>query len=294
MKGFAAKKELPNILFVGRAGTGKTACAYALRNELGCNDGSSFLELNASDDRGIDIVRNIIKQFARQKRYADVPFKLCLLDQADGLTKPAQNALLRVMEMYHTNVRFILTANVLGKLSQMMISRCIIFHLRGLHPAHMRTLLKRIATKELQGTNRFVSDFIIDAIVKVAHGDARLAINTLEGILNLENPTAEDVFQCVGRTDPTHVFALLHRAVKGKIDETFDTFNLLINRDGSSPTAILQQIFYSTLRGSVRGLTGQQRLVILKHLGSLPYVTDDIKLASFLARMLLDESLRGA
>ena len=289
LKQFVKKREMPNILLVGRAGTGKTACAYALRYELGCHDISSFRELNASDERGIKVVREIIKNFARQKAYVNVPFKICLLDQADGLTKQAQDALLRVMEQYHKSVRFILTVNVLGRLSQMMVSRCSIFHMRGLHPANMMKLLKKVSSAEKQ----WISDFVLKAIAEVAHGDARMALNTLEAMFGLEKPTAEDVYAVVGETDPTHVYQLIHRAVKGRVDDTLSAMRLLIRRDGASATALLQQMYYATLSGKIPGLTENQRLRILIHLGDLPYVTDDIKLTAILSKILSDEKLRS-
>ena len=111
-------------------------------------------------------------------------------------------------------------------------------------------------------------------------------------MMNLENPTPADVFSMIGRTDDANVYQLLHRAVKGKVDETFATLNLLTGRDGINPSEMLSQIFYSVLRNKVRGLTEIQRLRILIHLGSLPYTTDDLKLGGFLAKLLNDEKLR--
>jgi len=192
------------------------------------------------------------------------------------------------MERYYKNIRFILTANVLGKMSQMMVSRCSLFHLRALHPSQIEKLLGKICLKE----RKVVPMDVRKAIISVSNGDARLAINVLEAMMNLENPTPSDVFNVVGRTDPTNVYQLLHRAVQGRVEDTFDTFHLLIERDGTNPSAVLQQIFYSVLKNKVRGLTEKQRLRILIHLGDLPYTTDDLKLGGFLSKLLDDEQLR--
>ena len=284
MRSYVRTKQMPNILLVGKSGTGKTAMAYALRYELGC--GNDFLELNASDQRGIETVRTTIKNFARQQKFnPDAPFKLLLLDEADAMTKDAQNALRRTMEQYWKNCRMILTINTLGKLIPALRSRCAVYHMRGLMPSQVKSLLQRVSRKEL-GADQFISDFTLDAITKVVKGDCRLALNTLEAILHLENPTAEDVFRIVGEIEPHHVFELIHQMAKGEV-KALDTMNTLVNRDGASSSAILNQIYYSVLRNKVPGLSEEKRLRVLANL-SLPYTTNDIKLASFISRVIID------
>jgi len=230
------------------------------------------------------VVRTTIKNFAHQRKFnPEAPFKLCLLDEADAMTRQAQDALRRTMERYWRNCRFILTVNVLGRLIPAIQSRCAIYYMRGLHPSHVKKLLKRIAVLE---TNNFISDFTIDAIAKIAKGDMRLALNILEGILHIEKPKAEDVFAMVGETDPHHVFELIHQMSKGEA-KALHTMQQLINRDGISSSALLNQIYYAVLNDKVQGLSEEKRLRILANL-ALPYTTDDIKLASFVCKVILD------
>src|SRR3989344_2344760 len=112
LKSFVKNKSLQHLLFVGPAGTGKTTCAIAVARELfGENWRQNILELNASDERGIDVIRNKVKTFARTKAFGDVPFKLIYLDESDALTQEAQQALRRTMENYTKTCRFILSCN---------------------------------------------------------------------------------------------------------------------------------------------------------------------------------------
>ena len=106
-------KDMPNTLLYGQAGVGKTAAAGILANEMLKSEmDSNYFEINASDDRRLEVVRTTIKDIAQQKAIGDVPFKIILLDEMDGMTTDAQNALKRVMERYASNVRFIITATI--------------------------------------------------------------------------------------------------------------------------------------------------------------------------------------
>ena len=117
-------KDMPNILLYGQAGVGKTAAAGILANEmLESEMDSNYFEINASDDRRLEVVRTTIKDIAQQKAIGDVPFKIILLDEMDGMTTDAQNALKRVMERYASNVRFIITANDRSKIIYLKIIR---------------------------------------------------------------------------------------------------------------------------------------------------------------------------
>jgi len=283
MRGYVLKQDMPNLLFVGKSGTGKTAMAYALAFELGCVGRRNFLELNASDERGIDTIRNVVKNFAKTKGTSRCEFKILLLDEADALTRQAQMALRRIMEQYYRSVRFILTVNTLGRLLPAISSRCAIFHFRGLHPANMRLLLRRVATAE---GKRFLSDFTIDAIVKVARGDARLALNILEGVLHLEEPTAEDVYNLVGETEDANVFRIIHRALQGRIDSISMAKQML--DDGASSTALINTIYGIAMKGG--RLDEKSRLQLLKAIGDVPFATDDQRLMSILAKIILSVS----
>ncbi len=124
---------MPNMLFAGMPGIGKTVCAVALANELfGDTFQQNFLELNASDERGIDIIRGKIKDFAASLAYGGAGFKVIFLDEADALTRDAQNALRRTMENYARTCRFVLSCNYSSKIIDPIQSRCSIFRFKPL------------------------------------------------------------------------------------------------------------------------------------------------------------------
>ncbi|HDD05185.1 MAG TPA: replication factor C small subunit, partial [Candidatus Aenigmarchaeota archaeon] len=133
LKAFVRAKNLPHLLFAGPAGTGKTTCALAIARELyGEEWRDNLLELNASDERGIDTIRTKVKEFARTKPIGDFPFKIILLDEADALTRDAQQALRRTMENFSSTCRFILDCNFSSKIIEPIQSRCAIFRFKPL------------------------------------------------------------------------------------------------------------------------------------------------------------------
>ena len=116
LKALVEQKNIPHLLFSGPAGVGKTTLALVIARELYGDDWKqNFLELNASNDRGIDVIRNEVKDFAKTKGLANIPFKLILLDECDALTKEAQQALRRTMETYSSSCRFVLSCNFVNK-----------------------------------------------------------------------------------------------------------------------------------------------------------------------------------
>ncbi|HEQ78433.1 MAG TPA: replication factor C small subunit, partial [Euryarchaeota archaeon] len=148
LKGYVASANLPNLLFAGPPGTGKTSAALALTREFfGLSWKNNFLELNASDERGIDIVRGKIKSFARTKPIGG-NFKIIFLDEADALTKDAQNAMRRTMEMYTYTCRFILSCNYSSKIIEPIQSRCALFRFRPLSEKDVTFMVKKIAQRE--------------------------------------------------------------------------------------------------------------------------------------------------
>src|SRR4030067_944137 len=140
---------IPHLLFAGPAGTGKSTLALIVVKDLFKeNWRDNYLELNASDERGINVVREKVKNFARTKSLGNVPFKVIFLDEADALTPEAQQALRRTMENYSNTCRFILSCNYSSKITDPIQSRCALFRFKLLEKKHIEKVIKKIAENE--------------------------------------------------------------------------------------------------------------------------------------------------
>ena len=184
-------ETMPHLLFSGRPGTGKTTVAICIARKLFGGRWRDFtLELNASDERGINMVRERIKSFSRHATglLGDVPFGLIILDESDQMTSQAQTALRRIMETSSRTSRFILICNYASKIIGPIQSRCAIFRFSYLKPNDIRDYLQMIAESE----ELTLVDEGIDAIIEFSEGDMRKAINILQsasvlkGIVDLE------------------------------------------------------------------------------------------------------------
>ncbi|HIO43576.1 MAG TPA: replication factor C small subunit, partial [Gammaproteobacteria bacterium] len=181
--------NIPHLLFAGTAGIGKSTLALIVVKELFRERWrDNYLELNASDERGIDIVRQKVKDFARTKSLGNVPFKVIFLDEADALTKEAQQALRRTMENYSNTCRFIMSCNYSSKIIDPIQSRCVVFRFKLLEKKNISEVLKRICEKE----NLQISEDAIEALYELSEGDCRKAINMLQATSSISpNITSE-------------------------------------------------------------------------------------------------------
>ena len=168
VKAFVKKQNMPHLLFAGPAGVGKSSLALVIAKQMfGKSWNQNFLELNASDERGIDVVRVKVKDFARTKSIGNVPFKIIFLDESDALTKEAQQALRRTMEKYTKTCRFILSCNFSSKILDPIQSRCAIFKFKPLKKKEIFNIINKIAKKE----NLNITKEAKQAIYEVSEGD---------------------------------------------------------------------------------------------------------------------------
>ncbi len=239
LKAFVSKGSIPNLMFAGMQGTGKTTTALCLVNEIFGNK-FNFVELNASDERGIDTIRVKIKDFARTKPIGKAEFKIILLDEADALTKDAQQALRRTMENYSKTCRFILDCNYSSKLIEPIQSRCVIFRFKPLARTDVEKYMKKIVEKE----QLKIDDSAIEQIFGECGGDLRRATNILQACASVDKEISEEtVLEVIGKAKSRDIEELLKSAITGKfLESRKKLYNLMIEQ-GVSPDALLKQIY---------------------------------------------------
>ncbi|KAJ3108799.1 hypothetical protein HK100_003387 [Physocladia obscura] len=200
---FIEENKLPHLLFYGPPGTGKTSMILACARKLyGPRYKSMILELNASDDRGIDVVREQIKNFASTKKIFSSGFKLIILDEADAMTQVAQNALRRIVEKYTQNVRFCIICNYVSKIIPALQSRCTKFRFAPIKEEFIRIRLDHVVEAE----NVNITETGRKALLKLAKGDMRRMLNILQAV-HAAYPIADEqsIYTCVGAPMPGDV-----------------------------------------------------------------------------------------
>jgi len=239
LKAYVKTQNLPHLLFAGPAGTGKTTCAIALARELFKeNWKANFSELNASDERGIDTVRTKIKDYARISPIGG-DFKIIFLDEADNLTSDAQSALRRTMENYTRTARFILSCNYSSRIIEPIQSRCAVFRFRPLKPEAVKEYLSRVAKAE--GIK--VTDDGMEALLYVAQGDLRKAVNSLQVAASVGNTVDSDtMYKAASTARPEAVRKLIEVALEGDFIKARDELDELLIEYGLAGEDIIRQI----------------------------------------------------
>ena len=241
LKSYVQTRNLPHLLFSGPPGVGKTASAICVVRELFGEDWTNnFTELNASDERGIDVVRTKIKNFARISPLGDAEFKIIFLDEADALTSDAQSALRRTMEKYTSTCRFILSCNYSSKIIEPIQSRCAVYRFRPISTEAVEERLAHIAKEE--GAN--LTDDGMEAIKYVAAGDMRRAINALQAAAMLDKTVDMDaIYKSTATARPEEVQELVKFSLEGDFMKARGMLDKLLIEQGLSGEDIIGQIF---------------------------------------------------
>jgi replication factor C small subunit len=240
LRAFVKQQNLPHLLFAGPAGVGKSTLALVIaRSFFGENYRENFLEMNASDERGIDVVRVKVKDFARTKAIGNVPFKIIFLDECDALTKEAQQALRRTMENHTSTCRFVLAANYSSKIIDPIQSRCAVFRFKPLAKEHALGHINHIAANE----SLKMTEEAKEALVTVAEGDLRRVTNILQSCAAVaKNITPETVYSLASVAEPTEVKEVLLTALKGDFIKAREKLLDIMLKYGLSGLDAIKQI----------------------------------------------------
>ncbi|MBU0952868.1 MAG: replication factor C small subunit [Nanoarchaeota archaeon] len=283
LKAWVKEKTIPNMLFAGPAGVGKTTTALALARELfGDHWRDNFQETNASDDRGINVVRGRIKEFASTKPIG-AGFKIVFLDESDALTSEAQQALRRTIEKHAGVCRFILSCNYSNRIIEPIQSRTAVFRFKRLDQKDVETYLQRIvAGEKLKAAKEG-----LQAIINVTEGDLRKATNLLQAAAAVGSVDKSTVLDVAARAEPEDVKKMMELARDGKFTEARKRLHDLLIVQGFSGEDIVKEVHRSLLTITC---PEEKRLDLLAVLGETEFrltqgSSPDIQLEAFLAQM---------
>ena len=277
--------NIPHLLFAGPAGTGKSTLALIIVKDLfGEKWRESYLELNASDERGINVIREKVKNFARTKSLGNVPFKIIFLDEADALTPEAQQALRRIMENYSTTCRFILSCNYSSKIIDPIQSRCAIFRFKLLEKKDIEKVINKIA----EGENLQINLEAIEMLYEGSEGDCRRAINLIQSTASISPIiTIELVSTLISSAKPKDIKVVLDYALSGDFQKSREKLLDVMLKESISGQDVIKAIqkeiwnlpVEPELKVKLTEKTGETEFRIVE--GSDPFIQLQSLLASF-------------
>ena len=293
LKAYAKMKNVPHLIFSGPAGTGKTTSALALSKELfGETWKQNFIELNASDERGINIIRGKIKNFARTAPMGQNQFKIIFLDEADSLTIDAQAALRRTIEKYSHICRFILSVNYSSKIIEPIQSRCTVFRFGLIKPDAVKKYLQKIAIEE----KLEITQDGLETLIFVSKGDLRKAINVLQvGASISKKITAELLFETSSIAKPGDVKLLINSALSGNFMAARNQLYDLLLKYGLSGEDLIKQIHQTIFDLTI---SDESKIKLIEKTGETEFrlvegCNDHIQLEALLAQFAMEGGKLG-
>ncbi|KXN87433.1 Replication factor C subunit 3 [Leucoagaricus sp. SymC.cos] len=263
---FIEKNRLPHLLFYGPPGTGKTSTILAVARRIyGVDYKKQILELNASDDRGIDVVREQIKQFAETRTLFSKGFKLIILDEADMMTQAAQAALRRVIEQYTKNVRFCIICNYVNKIAPAIQSRCTRFRFS---PLPMTEVEKRV-NMVVEAENVPLTADGKNALLKLSRGDMRRALNVLQACHAAYDIIGEnEIYTCTGNPHPSDIETIVNSMLSDEFTASYQMISKMKTERGLALQDLLTGAYdyIDTIE-----LRPHARIYLLDHLASTEY-----------------------
>jgi len=266
VKAFVEQQNLPHLLFAGPAGVGKSTLAIVTAKKLFGNEWrSNLLELNASDTRGIETIRINVKDFARTKAIGSVPFKIIFLDEADALTREAQQALRRTMENYTQTCRFILSVNYSSKVIEPIQSRCVVFRFKQLEKKDILAIIEKIAQEE----NLSIDENAKEALYEICEGDCRKLENVLQSSAAIAEHITEDLVHSMSSVaKPKEIREVLELALSNRFIEARNKLLEIMLSYGLAGIDIIKQIQKEILELNIGN---KPKMILIEKCGEIEF-----------------------